>query len=452
MAIEDLRSNLQNLYKFGKAKRDEGVKLVADPIYKEKIYSSKDLGGRLCLIFYSMVAAFGWDRLRQKNLFLAKQYTYKIFLIHKAEAISSANDYRHYLLRRSSGEEVAEEVLGRIRCELVAWHDTTKVFSKALKDKGFQEKVARFDRKIVNKLLEEKKSFNQLFRIVKLEGILKKTLPVALIIKAATPQMALNEVEKCSLQKFARKINRVSDLCDLHFLDASLLALMNELKSANESLNVDVGALEISLIEHGCQVFSSQDVPHIKKREQISCGNKVLLGDKAYIVGKCLSEENDSTHVYELINSQYLLNIGPSRAYLHMKKFVSQNRGWAVPLFETLVDPKGRFSLVEKLHMPIKNYSWSSVAGTISSEDCSVATPLMNLCKWCIEQNKFPLNLSAENLMFNSNSCLRTLKICTEGQFDFNKMVDLISDLSGGNQVVNTFILKESGLLDSDSR
>lgn len=452
MSVEHLKSNLQELFHFSKAEPCETIALVADPIRKRSIYCSKDLRGHLCILFYKLVAFFGYTHLKKRNLFLAQQFTYKIFLKHRLEALSAANSYRSYLSKSCSGEKVCAIEASKARRTLADWHDATKMFAKMLKNQRFCARASRFDKKMVHKLTKKRQSFSRFFRIVKLESIFKKSLPLSLIVKGATPQSTFESSEKLLFQRFVKKIDKNAKECDIHFLHASLLALIEEIKPFFRNLCLDIGALETLLIEHQCQAFALEDLSHLQKRSKIHYGHKLLLNGKEYVVGNRFNpkplEKNNSTHIYEILNSQHLLCVGPSRFHVYVKEFMNKTCSWAVPTADTIdIDFKGRFWVVDRLTTKVKNYPWSSSSDKITLEDCSIAMPIMKVCKWCIDQGHFPLNMSAKNLMFTSQSYLRCVKICTKGQFHFNKMVDLLLDLSGGNYAVYKFFVKNCGLL-----
>jgi len=66
--------------------------------------------------------------------------------------------------------------------------------------------------------------------------------------------------------------------------------------------------------------------------------------------------------------------------------------------------------------------------------------------KWCLEQEKTPLKLSPQHLMYSKAGELRSTKICLEGDLNFIALADFVAEIANGNKKIYQFLMAESTL------
>lgn len=343
-----------------------------------------------------------------------------------------------------------------MRLTLLEWYEATATFLKLIKrgihnqlqqqiQIGFSENLAKapFDCRM------NAKRIKGLYAVAKLEGLLQEDLPLELLQKVTSKQPLTIWEDKC-LRRFARKIDKYSVTMGSSALHAAINTIAkNVLKDQVPPDNKPLGlGLQMALIEKDCHFFLEQDLHHVRKRDALQPGDRIVCDGRELILGEPLHEKvsgDAERHVvYSLLNEPDLVLSIPWGRIAHIEREIEELHSWGIESVKCeYIDPKGRFALKERLYFPLDSHEWKSCDGVLHPEDHAIAKLILrNLLWWLLEQNKTPTNFSPNYLMFNSQGRLKCLKVALSGQADFNAMVQFIKKFSRENRAVYKFLMK----------
>ena len=452
MTLKNLESNLQEIY-FAAHSSGE---LVAEP-FGRYVYATKAGWGIFWSWVYKITRLMGLSDLEKSRFELAMLHTHHLFSIQLSKVIEACQFYEKNLKKRYHGKKNCnKEIVAQRQC-ISAWyrsiapfiHYTKNVQSAAMKriiSINFANVCSKrysvpFSEGPFAALIKRQR------RIIKLEGALKCTLPIDVLIKVSQKTL-LNRSEKETFSKFARKIKDNQQNLSIRNLHYGLLNVINKGQEIELESMPDITTLEMELIKIECPMMLQKDPKQMKRREykpgdQLICNNRLLIVDQR--LGE--RHDNDQNFIYSTDDPTVVAVIGINAVIHPLKRLLAENEGWGIKSAEYIdIDHKSGVALVERLYDPLGSYTWASQSNRIVPEDEDIAMPLWRLLKWFIDKNRTPLNFSPKHLMFDKNGILKCLKVATIGEFDFNALVKFVDETSAGNRHIFCYLMQKSGL------
>lgn len=392
-------------------------------------------------MFYKVAGVFSKDDIKFSKLRKALDNTEAIFTKELLTVRKHAQKFEEYLYLRLNSNQVDESLYHEARRGLRKWTEATKFFRK--------QKFLRNEIALCMKYLEKSAAsltflepkddaLSRLQYIVKLEGKFQGPLPIDLVPLAAKE----GEVEQKDFNKLIEWISNFKRVWPVHKFLASIFSYID---------GTDIVSFEIKCLENQCNIFKQSDPKHILWRQTLHPGTKL----DQYTLGKQIGVKvggSDEQIFFEILeHPDKLMMISTNRSLLAIKKEWAQRgcRGLRAQDYQ-FIDPKGRYALVEKFNLKISDLTWKS-EDKLEEEDIRMATPIANYIRWMLDNNLAVSCLNAENILFDSNGTLRSVKNQERSSVNFNfpACENFLLDVSKENFEVFKYLFHHSGLSDT---
>lgn len=469
--LDVLKGNLQELYAaFNCCSKGQAPQLVANwngtHFYREGVGVYGRLWSWLYILMdHPRLSFLGYNASKQQKLQITAKYTSQLFSQFQKQDFAAHADYEAALVELCKGAQVPESRLSAARLELTSWHsavtpwikfvtnDQSGVIVQGLKQLSAEEpSTLSFMTELALKGAVHVRHLN---KMIALESRLQQSLPVLLLYKMAGG-LALDKLEKEEAKKFCRKINKLKDAIKVRDFDIILYRLVDLFKKARKDLGhlapstiqqPDLATLELALIDHDCRLFLQKDEAYLQWRNSLKRGDKLYSGRHTYTLGRQIGRkskpEEDRNIVFRVAGDRSIvLTFGVNRALLGIKSKIGREHSWGLKSVKYLrIDRRRRFAVMPRCHQSLSSIQWKS-SHQLLAEDEAALVPIARLLHWFIEQEKTPLNFSADYLLFNKKGRLKCLKVVLEGPFDYNALVGYVIKCSNGNYLIYRLLIE----------
>jgi len=449
MGIKTLESNLHEIY--------QSKKLVAD-FSGKRLYSSMSGWGRFYTWVYEMAEIMGLDDLEKKLFQSSMAHTHKQFKVHLIKVEEASKAYQAHLQKLCRGEESAERPIAKKRRLLCDWYRTVNQFVKLEKNvypanirniisTGFLEHYSKeykipFSEDAIGKQLKCQR------RIMKMEGILKKPLPANVLLKASEG-VTLEKQEKKTLKSFVKKLDKHQNQIGIRLLHGALQGIISA-RDESASTKSNITVLEMALANLDCKQILQADQKHINKRELLNPGDEIICNRRVLILGERLGvnrDEFDQNMIFATNDPTIVVSIGVNQVIHHLKRVLVRDESWGIKSAKYKdIDSQSGYALIERLYDHLGSYTWVSNSDEIDPKDDDLASPISQLIKWFLKQNRTPLNFSPKYLMFSQKGDLKCLKVTLKTGLDYNALVQFVYECSSGNLHIYRSLMQKSDL------
>lgn len=246
----------------------------------------------------------------------------------------------------------------------------------------------------------------------------------------------------CEVNKFAK----VHNLHKLFFY----LGRFVEMHVRSEQQTVHIGFLEHTLYHLGLTTLSDPDPKHIAWRDSLEEGGVIEYADVIYPLGSILENREKNPRkelVFEIWGDpRYKIVIYPNYALSYIKKLDFDTSHCGIEESKTYnISAMGRFSILERTYHSLSELNWVSEDG-LTPEDQLQAQPVVDLLIGLKTSPITPADLRPENFAFNCEGLLRSNALSEQTEYNFEKIIDFVAQLSKGKLNVFTYLINKSEL------
>jgi hypothetical protein len=321
---------------------------------------------------------------------------------------------------------------------LTEWNASTALFIKRMQNCEDPRLIQLFQPCLPNKpstlfTYPFQKELLHCQRVLNLECALADALPLAIFRKVLKGK-PLNSIEVKNLDNWIKKINK--QLIPVKTVHEAILSFA-ALNQKNEEKILDPIHLEMFLEDRVCHCFQQADRKTQLWQQQLKKGAKITLYDSEFVLSsEILSQnpQNDHFRVFTLeqpLDKVIIIAHNPAllriRSQRQMEKSVC---GIEQAAFES-ISPDGKCALMERLQ-PVNSYAWKSDNQTIHPDDRNFINEIGRLLATFVEENFTPSNFNHQQILFNNQWQLKSVKPMIKNRFDFDGIEDFIFHLSAG--------------------
>jgi hypothetical protein len=449
MSLELLGSNLREIFVAIHDDNSQELDLVPNG-FGTRLYHVSEGWGRLWKWFFNIIELFIGEGFEKEKLQEALEKTHTIFKKEVSSIQEHIKNYNSYLQAIIDGNMVKESYHD-VCHSITNWYRETAVFT-SLAQRKENEKLSKLFQQHYN--MEEfpfsctydEQELQKIQKIIDLEGLFQKPLPLFILKKLATAQ-EITESESQKLQSWIAKINK-NDRIDLEIFHEGLRACVDCFSTKQPP--ADLSILELALADRKCELFDRPDQAHMRWRKSLKSGDNIQCNGKQIKIGDPVGAkftELDRHIIFTVEDDpQEIIVIGINKAVLSLEYRIMQDKcaGTYFPNYID-VDAQGICARVERLKRSLDRVVWVG-SDSLDPTDKNTAEPIANLMKYWIK-NKITLqDMSLKNFMFSNDDILKYAKINFPVDIDYIALEDFVLACSKGNLAIFLYLVKNSTL------
>lgn len=448
-----LKDNFREIYHSIKFPSEHSVPLVAN-FSNTRLYDSRYGWGRLWRWFYRITEWIGGHQWHLEKLQKTIIYTHRLFHLEISKVQKALKQYLEYIEKCGRGYLVEETDYFASRSLITNWNRSTKPFLKLIQKKDVGDQflgALKLDSTLLAFDFPSSDTVQGVQKIIDLEGLIGGSLPL-LIFKKLIREIPLNTIDQKELDHWITKIDKEAfEPRAVHKALKAISLLYTKKNNEKSDAQKALVNLELFLEDRGCKVFQKNDLKHLKWRQGLESGQKILFNDSEMTLGKELFSklsDNDQTRVYALegqIDRVALIAHNCIALKLCDQRMRRENNIGIQPALFIDISSDGRIALRERLK-PLNTFQWQSTEECIQIEDEAVFNALTSLIQMLIKQDITPDNFSSASLMLNEKQQLKSIKPLAISPFDFNAIEDFIVECAAGNRLIYQELMVKSGL------
>lgn len=451
MGLDLLGSNFREIFLAIHDENSQKVDLVPN-VFGTRVYHASEGWGRVWRWVFDIAKFFFGEDFEKQKLHEVMEKTQEVFKKELNSIKENIKRYDCYLQEIINGTDVKAEDYHDTRHSIANWYRETTTFTSLAKNKE-NEKLS----KIFQQHYDEKEAYpfsctydedelHKIQKVIDLEGLFQKPLPLTLLKKLATGQ-EINESESQKLQSWINKINK-NDSLDLEVFHAGLSACVDYFSTEQEP--ADLLTLELALANRKCQIFDRADPEHLKWRNSLKTGDTIQCNGKSIKLGDPLGLKFTELDRHTIFTVEGDINevvvIGMNKAVLAIEQRIMEEKCAGSCFVKYIdVDSKGICARVERLKKSLDKVAWTE-NDCLDQANNNTARPIANLMKYWIV-NKITLqDMQLKHFIFSKDDVLKYAKINFPVDIDYIALEDFAISCSKGNLAVFSYLMEKSTL------